>query len=556
MSYLVLARKWRPKRFSELVGQQHVVRALAGGIESGRLHHAFLFTGTRGVGKTTIARILAKALNCEVGISADPCGVCSSCRDIDAGRFVDLLEIDAASRSKVDDTREVLDNVIYAPSRGRYKVYLIDEVHMLSTASFNALLKTLEEPPPHVKFLLATTDPQKLPVTVLSRCLQFSLKRLERAEIDAQMRRILEAEQLPYEGPAVAALARAADGSLRDGLSLLDQALGFGGGSVRLDDVLSMLGTIDRSSLAALALALLADDRPALRAELRRIAELSVDYHTLLAELLTLWHDVAARQVLGDDVDSDIVDDAVLLQLAEGLGPETVQLNYQLTLQARRDLDLAPDHRTGFEMAMLRLLAFKPAGGDATQPARPTPAPATAPARSGAAPAARPLPPSALATPAAAAVAPAPPAAPVALAPASPPTAAVAGAGGDSPWFDLIARADLRGPARELAAQLKPIEAQGARWRVALAPHLDSLNTPFARKALDDALRAQLGPDAGVEIVSRALEGGETLAERSQRARSERSAAAERDLLADPGLQSLTREFGARVLPGSLQLDS
>jgi len=569
MSYLVLARKWRPKRFSELVGQKHVVRALVNGIETGRLHHAFLFTGTRGVGKTTIARILAKALNCVAGISSDPCGVCSACVDIDAGRYVDLLEIDAASRTGVDDTRDLLDNVIYAPSRGRYKVYLIDEVHMLSKASFNALLKTLEEPPPHVKFLLATTDPQKLPATVLSRCLQFSLKRLERSEIDTQMRHILDAEGLSYELPAIAALARAADGSLRDGLSLLDQALAYGNGNVRTDEVLSMLGTIDRSALATLAEGLMNGDRAAIKRDLLHIAALSVDYSGLLSELLVLWHDVAARQVLGDDVESELVEDAVLVRLAEGLTPEDVQLYYQLSLLARRDIDLAPDHRTGFEMAMLRLLAFRtaplepmqpmPEGSGARKPAEtaasrthsaaPAPQPSAAPAaRPSAAPAPRP---SAAAPPAQARVN-----APKLTVVSAPATAS--GAAVDQPsggeWFELIGRAQLRGPSRELAAQLKPISGQGARWKLALAPNLDSLNSPFARKGLEDALRALLGDAVSLEIVAK-VQDGETMAERGVRAREQLVTQAEQDLLADPGLQALTREFAARVVPGSLQVD-
>src|ERR1700753_1003364 len=252
MSYVVLARKWRPKRFAEMVGQEHVRRALSNALDSGKVHHAFLFTGTRGVGKTTVARILAKSLNCETnGVSSNPCGVCAACREIDEGRFVDLIEVDAASRTKVDDTREMLDNVQYAPSRGRYKVYLIDEVHMLSNHSFNALLKTLEEPPEHVKFLLATTDPQKLPVTVLSRCLKFNLKRLLPDQIAGQMQRILEAEQISYEASALDELARGADGSLRDGLSLLDQAIAYGAGAVRAKEGRSMLGTIERSRVFA-----------------------------------------------------------------------------------------------------------------------------------------------------------------------------------------------------------------------------------------------------------------------------------------------------------------
>jgi DNA polymerase III subunit gamma/tau len=566
MSYLVLARKWRPRRFAELVGQQHVVRALVNGIETGRLHHAFLFTGTRGVGKTTIARILAKALNCEVGVSAEPCGVCSACKDIDAGRFVDLLEIDAASRTKVDDTRELLDNVIYAPSRGRYKVYLIDEVHMLSTHSFNALLKTLEEPPPHVKFLLATTDPQKLPVTVLSRCLQFSLKRLERAEIDGQMRHILTAEGVEYELPALAALARAADGSLRDALSLLDQALAFGNGSVRQDDVLAMLGTIDRRALAMLSQGLMSGDRGSVKVELKRIAELSVDYSGLLSELLVLWHDVAARQVLGDDVESELVDDEVLIGLAEGLTPEDVQLYYQLTLLARRDLDLAPDHRTGFEMAMLRLMAFRTApvstapvaSGSDRLPA-PVKASGTSPAVAATLPARpaaviAPRPPAVASTAAAQTVVAPTPAAVAARAAPATPQPAVPPTGVADTWFDLVGRAELRGPSRELAGQLKPIEGQGARWKLALAPNLDSLNSDFARRGLETALRAVVGSEVQLEIVARVLD-GETMAERSARARSGVVAAAETELMADSGLQALTSELGARILPGSLQVD-
>jgi len=558
MSYLVLARKWRPRRFTELVGQQHVVRALVNGIESGRLHHAFLFTGTRGVGKTTIARILAKALNCEIGITSDPCGVCSACKDIDAGRFVDLLEIDAASRTKVDDTRDLLDNVIYAPSRGRYKVYLIDEVHMLSTHSFNALLKTLEEPPPHVKFLLATTDPQKLPVTVLSRCLQFSLKRLERAEIEAQMLHILTAEAVTFELPAINALARAADGSLRDGLSLLDQALAFGSGTVRSEDVLLMLGTIDRHALAALARALMTGDRTQLRAELKRIAELSVDYLGLLGELLVLWHDVAVFQTFGDDTESEWVDNDTLQALATGLSPEEVQLFYQLSLHSRRDLDLAPDHRTGFEMAMLRLLAFRPvpASGTSESPKpnnrAPVPSPAQSKQTASAAPVAkaegaarsRVLPPNAEI---------APESIDASAKPESKPTLNADAPAGD--WFQVAGQLQIRGPTKQLADQLKPLEQKGKRWKLMLAANAESLNSATARHGLQVALRELLGPEASIEIVVRQSTAGESLAERSARALTERQQQAEKRVMADPGLQSLTRDFGARVVPNSLRLE-
>src|SRR5215471_7004894 len=299
MSYQVLARKWRPKRFAELVGQEHVVRALSNALDSGRMHHAFLFTGTRGVGKTTIARIFAKSLNCERGQSSNPCGECGACRDIDAGRFVDLLEIDAASNTGVDDVRDLIENAQYAPARGRFKVYLIDEVHMLTRNAFNALLKTLEEPPPHVMFLLATTDPKKLPVTVLSRCLKFNLKRLLPEQISGQMRHILEAESIAFEPGALAELARSADGSLRDGLSLLDQAIAYGAGSVKAADVRAMLGTIERGRVFALLEAVHRGEGAALLAEIDRLAEFSPDFAGVLDEIATVLHRVQLKQLVG-----------------------------------------------------------------------------------------------------------------------------------------------------------------------------------------------------------------------------------------------------------------
>jgi DNA polymerase III subunit gamma/tau len=365
MSYVVLARKWRPKRFSEMVGQEHVLRALSNALDSGKVHHAFLFTGTRGVGKTTVARILAKSLNCETaGVSSNPCGVCAACREIDEGRFVDLIEVDAASRTKVDDTRDLLDNVQYAPSRGRYKVYLIDEVHMLSNHSFNALLKTLEEPPPHVKFLLATTDPQKLPVTVLSRCLQFSLKRLPAALIGERLKFIAAAENLVSEPAAIALLARAADGSMRDALSLLDQLIAFGGGAVNEANARSMLGTIDRGHVGRLIEAVSRGDGAALLAEVKELDRDAPDYDRALVELAAMLQRVAIVQIVPEAAQLDEEFDLALLsELAKAISPEDAQLYYQIALGGRRDLNMAPEPRIGFEMTLLRMLAFRPESG-------------------------------------------------------------------------------------------------------------------------------------------------------------------------------------------------
>ena len=362
MSYQVLARKWRPKTFREMVGQEHVLKALINALDHDRLHHAYLFTGTRGVGKTTIARILAKCLNCESGVSSEPCGVCGACLEIAEGRFIDLIEVDAASRTKVEDTRELLENVQYAPSRGRFKIYLIDEVHMLSTHSFNALLKTLEEPPPHVKFLLATTDPQKLPATILSRCLQFHLKNMTPERIVAHLSNVLTQEVIAFEEPALWQLGRAADGSMRDALSLTDQAVAFGSGKVLEADVRAMLGSIDQGIVYELLEALSATDGPQLMAVVARAAEQATDYAGVLEELLMLLHRVAVAQAVPEAVDNSSGDRERIVALAAQLAAEDTQLFYQMGLLGRRDLPLAPDPRVGLEMTLLRMLAFRPQG--------------------------------------------------------------------------------------------------------------------------------------------------------------------------------------------------
>lgn len=377
MSYQVLARKWRPRIFREMVGQEHVLQALINALDHNRLHHAYLFTGTRGVGKTTIARILAKCLNCETGVSSEPCGQCSACREIAEGRFVDLIEVDAASRTKVEDTRDLLENVQYLPTRGRYKVYLIDEVHMLSNSSFNALLKTLEEPPPHVKFLLATTDPQKLPMTILSRCLQFNLKNMNPERIVNHLKFVLDKEVIPFEETALWQLGRAADGSMRDALSLTDQAISYGSGKITEAEVAIMLGTLDQAAVFEIVTALASLDGKAVLDAVQKMSEHAPDYANALAEMLSMLHRIAIAQALPEAVDNSHGDKEHILHLAQQLPSEDIQLFYQTALLGRRDLPLAPDPRAGFEMVLLRMLAFKPQGV-IDVPTQSLPQPATA----------------------------------------------------------------------------------------------------------------------------------------------------------------------------------
>lgn len=376
MNYQVLARKWRPKNFSQVVGQEHVLRALINALDQNRLHHAYLFAGTRGVGKTTIARILSKCFNCEAGVTATPCGKCDACTEIDMGRFIDLIEVDAASRTKVEDTRELLDNLQYLPAKARYKVYLIDEVHMLSGHSFNALLKTLEEPPSHVKFLLATTDPQRLPVTVLSRCLQFNLKALSPELIQAQLKHILEQEQLKFDTLALHQIALAADGSVRDALSLLDQAIAYSQGEIRIADINNMLGTIESTKLFKLITAIVNHDATTLLTTIAELSELAVDFNNALDKLLNIFHQVAILQLVPNAIVTNWDNPELIKELVTKFSPEDTQLYYQIALLGKRDLSLAPTPKSGFEMTMLRILAFKPQTLETTS-LSPRPSPTT-----------------------------------------------------------------------------------------------------------------------------------------------------------------------------------
>ncbi|RKZ97086.1 MAG: DNA polymerase III subunit gamma/tau [Gammaproteobacteria bacterium] len=362
MKYQVLARKYRPKTFSAMMGQEHVLKALSNALETERLHHAYLFTGTRGVGKTTVARVLAKALNCEQGISASPCGECAACQEIDQGRFIDLIEVDAASKTKVEDTRELLDNVQYAPTRGRFKIYLIDEVHMLSGHSFNALLKTLEEPPPHAKFLLATTDPQKLPVTILSRCLQFNLKSLTIEQIEQQLQKILISEEIPFENNVLKPLAIAADGSMRDALSLLDQAIAYSDGKPNLADIEAMLGSVQKDRIFELLNALADEDGRMLVEQSRILAGQGIDVNTILAELISTLQRIALCQLVPDAIDDSLGDKSGVEQIAKLISLEDIQLYYQIAINGRKDLPYSPRPQGGFEMILLRMLAFRPDG--------------------------------------------------------------------------------------------------------------------------------------------------------------------------------------------------
>ncbi|HEY8159495.1 MAG TPA: DNA polymerase III subunit gamma/tau [Methylobacter sp.] len=539
MNYQVLARKWRPHNFTEVVGQEHVVKSLMNALQHDRLHHAYLFTGTRGVGKTTIARILAKAINCENLQGFNPCGECSVCRDLDEGRFLDLIEVDAASRTKVEDTRDLLDNAQYAPNQGRYKVYLIDEVHMLSGHSFNALLKTLEEPPPHVKFLLATTDPHKIPVTVLSRCLQFNLKRLLPGQIFSQMEFILHQEHIEAESGALKLLSRAADGSMRDGLSLLDQAIVYGNGKVGTEDVNAMLGTVAQQPVDDILTALAEGDAKAILDKINEIANLTPDFSDVLQQILQVLHRIALIQQIPTAIDHDF-DADMIAALAAKLTPEDVQLYYQIGLVGQRDLDLAPDPRSGFEMVMLRMLTFRPAGIASApvkqaQARQPVNKPQAQPAHNQAQPVYNPT-----------------------TTEQNPVTAektaqeTIAVQAQDSTWMEIVAAMKISGLTRELAHNCVLENIDDTVCTLILDPGHKQLRSSRTEENLQKALQAYRKAPLKLVITAEKTTIA-TPAVQLTKAREDKQRAAVDAINSDENVQALKEHLGARVMPGTIE---
>ena len=570
MSYQVLARKWRPQTFKQVVGQSHVLRALVNALDGDRLHHAYLFTGTRGVGKTSLARVFAKSLNCEQGVSSTPCGQCTSCTEVDEGRFVDLIEVDAASRTKVDETRELLDNVQYAPTRGRFKVYLIDEVHMFSTHSFNALLKTLEEPPPHVKFLLATTDPKKLPVTILSRCLQFNLKRVPVEQLVSHLGMIAEQESINAEPPALAQLAKAADGSVRDALSLLDQAIAYGAGAVNTDDVSAMLGTIAGDEIVGLLNTLAANDGAGLLRLARQLAESAPDYQYVLGELLSFLRRIAVAQALGDEVE-EFEGSAEVVRLASSIPAEDIQLYYQIALIGRKDLSLAPEPQAGFEMVLLRMLAFQLGNGEQHH-STPSPSPVSkqvpaaggrstqgsqihAQAVVGSAPPSNDRTPSqAKANPVsseatelpntAAESAPAP----IESKQPEPPAPRLNIPVGDKlDWHALVEQMRLDGMVRELARNANLANFAGNFLELVVETQHENLKAERLVKGLERALAEQANLQVQIKVSVADGEAVDTIAKRLSEEERQRQKQAEAIIAEDPTVQALQNEFGATI---------
>ena len=584
MTYQVLARKWRPRNFREMAGQGHVLKTLINSLDNDRLHHAYLFTGTRGVGKTTIARILARCLNCEEGVTSEPCGKCSACREIDEGRFIDLIEVDAASRTKVEDTRELLDNVQYSPTRGRFKVYLIDEVHMLSGHSFNALLKTLEEPPPHVKFLLATTDPQKLPVTVLSRCLQFNLKNISPERLVEHVKHILEAEKIPYEEPALWQLGRAAQGSVRDCLTLLDQAIGYCEGNITDTEVRAFLGTIDQSVIHELVDALAAQDAAAVLSIIEGAADHAPDFSAVLGDLQSYLHRVAIAQAVPEGIDNAQGDRDRVLAHAGLIPAETLQLYYQIALKGREDMPFAIDARAGLEMALLRMLAFTPAGVSAIA------APATGNTGQGEPVKKKsPLSEQPAVAPAAADVKPAEQShtkvteSPVAVRQATkkpvagnaePDTAPAPATGSENfpdnggtakdavqvglaqfsadNWIEVFRNLALDGITRSIAANCQVREVSGNRVSLALAESQMSVFNDEQRRRINSALDAYFGEAVQLDIAPGAID-GETPAAWRERMDRERLQAAIRTFENDATVQAIVDTFSGAIQPGSIE---
>ncbi|HET6564475.1 MAG TPA: DNA polymerase III subunit gamma/tau [Xanthomonadales bacterium] len=569
MSYQVLARKWRPKSFNQLVGQEHVVQALVNGLDQDRVHHAFLFTGTRGVGKTTLARIFAKCLNCEKGISSTPCGECASCVDIDEGRFVDIIEIDAASRTKVEDTRDLLESVQYTPTRGRYKVYIIDEVHMLSNSSFNALLKTLEEPPPHVKFVLATTDPDKIPVTILSRCLQFSLRRMTPDQILLNLQQIVESEGIPAETEALSRLARAADGSMRDGLSLLDQAIAFGAGQLSLEDVKKMLGLVDHGFIAAIVKALAESDARKLLEIIEELVARSRDLDAVLLSLAETLHRVCLVQCVPDYSDQERSDWDAISELAGLISTEDAQLFYQIAIKGRAELGIAPDPRTGLEMTLLRMLAFRPATGNEEQqtggsqgPSEPIPAKKSNAAAEAVAQAAA-LVSRKLATPAPTGDFFATDSSPSGGEPmreqSSPPLAMESSKQDQSTglteesWLHLVETLEIKGPVRELARNLQLQSARDKHWEFVIDKDLRHLASRDYLERLRLAVTDALGTNIELRVFDSVDGVLQTVAAIEQSRRRTQLTEAERSIDEDPTILALKKNLGAQIIEDSIQ---